>query len=198
METALNWWKCIETTRHLRGFHATSPNTARGCVKTRDDKFGNDSFCDLGNFDESGRRIQWSKNEFSHSLALEPTPRTPCVCREDLRCSDVTFRRGCFGTLGVKRTLMRVLSYILIAIGICLLARASYDECRGVTHCPVTFFRTTSMFTYSGPFNRWYLYSIPVHRDQNPSRFRQFMVIHWIYAVLIEGIGWVLYFRSKR
>jgi hypothetical protein len=43
-------------------------------VKTRDDKFGNDPFCDMRNFDEMSRRIRWSKNEFSHSLAPEPTP----------------------------------------------------------------------------------------------------------------------------
>jgi hypothetical protein len=50
------------------------PNQSRGCVKTRDDKFGNDPFCDMRNFDEMSRRIRWSKNEFSHSLSPEPTP----------------------------------------------------------------------------------------------------------------------------
>ena len=93
---------------------------------------------------------------------------------------------------------MRVLSYILIAVGICLLARAGYDEFRGVTHMPVVFFRSSSTFTYSGPFNRWYLYHIPVHREQNPKRFAEFMLTHWIYAILIEGIGCVLYFRTKK
>jgi hypothetical protein len=50
------------------------PDKSRGCVKTRGDKFGNDPFCDMKNFDEMSRRIRWSKNEFSHSLSPEPTP----------------------------------------------------------------------------------------------------------------------------
>ncbi|MGA2869865.1 MAG: hypothetical protein ABSF34_12000, partial [Verrucomicrobiota bacterium] len=50
-----------------------TPNKSRGCVKTHGDKFGNDPFCDMGNFDEMSRRIRWSKNEFSHSLSPEPT-----------------------------------------------------------------------------------------------------------------------------
>ena len=36
-------------------------------------KFGNDQISDMENFDEMSRRIEWSKNEFSHRLALEPT-----------------------------------------------------------------------------------------------------------------------------
>ena len=36
-------------------------------------KFGNDQIFDMENFDEVSRRIEWSKNEFSHRLAPEPT-----------------------------------------------------------------------------------------------------------------------------
>jgi hypothetical protein len=43
-------------------------------VKTVSRKFGNDQFFDMKNFAEMSRRIQWSKNEFSHSLSPEPTP----------------------------------------------------------------------------------------------------------------------------
>ena len=50
-----------------------TPNKSRGCVKTNGDRFGNDPFCDMGNFDKMSRRIRWSKNEFSHSLSPEPT-----------------------------------------------------------------------------------------------------------------------------
>jgi hypothetical protein len=32
-------------------------------------KFGNDQIFDMENFDEVSRRIEWSKNEFSHSLS---------------------------------------------------------------------------------------------------------------------------------
>ena len=43
-------------------------------MKTPDPKFGNDTIFDMADFDESGRWIEWSKNEFSHRLAPEPTP----------------------------------------------------------------------------------------------------------------------------
>jgi len=57
------------------------PNKSRGCVKTPDTKFGNSQIFDMVNFDETSRRIRWSKNKFSHNLALEPTP----VARPDSR-----------------------------------------------------------------------------------------------------------------
>jgi hypothetical protein len=42
-------------------------------VKSIGAKFGNDQISDMENFDEMSRRIEWSKNEFSHSLSPEPT-----------------------------------------------------------------------------------------------------------------------------
>jgi hypothetical protein len=42
-------------------------------VKSVGVKFGNDQIFDMENFDEVSRRIEWSKNEFSHRLAPEPT-----------------------------------------------------------------------------------------------------------------------------
>jgi len=33
-------------------------------------KFGNDQIFDMTNFDETSRWMGWSKNEFSHSLAI--------------------------------------------------------------------------------------------------------------------------------
>ena len=53
------------------------PNKSRGCVKSADANFGNDPIFDMRNFDESSRWIGWSKDEFSHSLALEPTATAP-------------------------------------------------------------------------------------------------------------------------
>ena len=47
-----------------------SSNHARACVKTRAPNFGNDPILVMRNFDKMSRRIQWSENEFSHSLAL--------------------------------------------------------------------------------------------------------------------------------
>ena len=57
-----------------------SPNPSRACVKSGDVNFGNDSELDMRNFDESVRWIRWSKNEFSHSLSLEPMPRSRRGC----------------------------------------------------------------------------------------------------------------------
>jgi len=42
-------------------------------------KFGNDQIFDMTNFDETSRWMGWSKNEFSHSLTLEPTATAPVV-----------------------------------------------------------------------------------------------------------------------
>lgn len=86
---------------------------------------------------------------------------------------------------------MRVLSFIAIALGIYLLASAGYDELRGVTRKPVT------LLSLKRRFNTSYLYSIPVQRQQNPELFRRFMLTHWIYAIVIEGVGCVLYLNSK-
>src|ERR1039457_532340 len=49
------------------------PNKTRACVKSVEAKFGNDQILDMTHFDEVGRRIRWSKNEFSHRLTPEPT-----------------------------------------------------------------------------------------------------------------------------
>ncbi|MGB7748384.1 MAG: hypothetical protein WBN75_13980 [Verrucomicrobiia bacterium] len=45
-------------------------------MKTLDTKIGNDQFfdIDMGNFAKSSRWMGWSKNVFSHSLSLQPTP----------------------------------------------------------------------------------------------------------------------------
>ncbi len=58
-------------------FMTTMPNQSRGCVKSADMKFGNDQIFAVRHFDVSSRWMGWSKNEFSHSLALEPTPTAP-------------------------------------------------------------------------------------------------------------------------
>jgi hypothetical protein len=48
-------------------------------VKSADLKFGNDQILGAKHFDESSKWIGWSKNEFSHSLALEPTAAVPVI-----------------------------------------------------------------------------------------------------------------------
>ena len=52
------------------------PNQPRACVKSADLKFGNDQVFDMTNFDESGRWMGWTKNEFSNRLAMEPPSRS--------------------------------------------------------------------------------------------------------------------------
>ena len=83
-----------------------------------------------------------------------------------------------------------VFSYILILLGIYLFLAAGYDEFRGVTHKPYAPIPRRR-------YNRAYLYRIPVHREQNPDLFHEFMMGHWIWAIGIEGVGWVLYVRNK-
>jgi hypothetical protein len=85
---------------------------------------------------------------------------------------------------------MRGLSYILIALGIYLLAATGYDEYRGITYKPASLLRTRR-------YNQAYLYRIPVHREQNPELFRQFMNTHWLYAVGVEGVGLILLLKNR-
>jgi len=82
-----------------------------------------------------------------------------------------------------------IVSYILILVGIYLVVTAGYDEVRGVTHKPYALGGRRN--------NQAYLYRIPVHREQNPELFGQFMLGHWIWAIGIEGIGWALYARYR-
>jgi hypothetical protein len=89
---------------------------------------------------------------------------------------------------------MRALSYILIALGIYLLAAAFYQECQGRTFKPVMLpGKATGMGA-----NQGYLYSIPVLKHQNPEFFRKFMLTHWIYAAVIEVGGCLLYWKTKQ
>jgi hypothetical protein len=83
-----------------------------------------------------------------------------------------------------------ILTYVLIVFGIYLLAAASYDEYRGATTKPVSFHRR-------GMLRGSYVNDILVRRTQNPELFGQFMLVHWIWAVGIEGVGWILYIRNK-
>jgi hypothetical protein len=89
---------------------------------------------------------------------------------------------------------MRALSYILIALGIYLLAAAFYQEYQGRTFKPAMLpGKATGMGA-----NRGYLYSIPVLKNQNPELFHKFMVTHWIYAAVVEVGGCLLYLKTKQ
>jgi hypothetical protein len=66
----------VKVSKNMTDF---SHSLSRGCVKSADMKFGNDQIFDMTNFDETSRWMGWSKNEFSHSLTLEPTATAPVV-----------------------------------------------------------------------------------------------------------------------
>jgi hypothetical protein len=85
-----------------------------------------------------------------------------------------------------------ILSYALILLGIYLLVAAGRDEFRGITTKPVT-----PIGEHRRGMGHAYLYRIPVRREQNPQLFRQFMTGHWLWAVGIEGFGWILFIRNK-
>jgi hypothetical protein len=86
-----------------------------------------------------------------------------------------------------------VLACGLILLGAYLIVASGYDEVRGVTH------KAPGV----GGGRGWgrdqsYLYRIPVRREQNPDLFREFMTAHWIWALGIEGVGWILFIRNKQ
>jgi hypothetical protein len=53
-------------------------NKLQGCVNSAAANFGNGPIYDMTHFDEVGRRIRWSKKEFSHRLSPEPTAVGAC------------------------------------------------------------------------------------------------------------------------
>jgi hypothetical protein len=82
-------------------------------------------------------------------------------------------------------------SYVLILLGIYLLATAGYDEVRGITTKPATL-----IGAHGHGMGHAYLYRIPVRREQNPELYHQYMTGHWIWAVGIECVGWIVFFRK--
>jgi hypothetical protein len=79
------------------------------------------------------------------------------------------------GSLGI----MRVLSYILIIAGLCLLVRAGYQQYRGVTDDPIDI---------SGDINR----------TKSSESFRGAIKSHWVSAGLTLFSGIVLYLIIRR
>ena len=78
-----------------------------------------------------------------------------------------------------------------MVLGIYLLVNAGFEEFHGSTTKPFALWPTRR-------YNTAYLYRIQVLRENNPELFRQFMTGHWIYACLIEGVGCVLFLRTKK
>jgi hypothetical protein len=73
---------------------------------------------------------------------------------------------------------MRVLSYILMIAGLCLLGIAAYQEWSGVTTRPITG-RTGSVV--GGPKH--------IERASDAEYFRRVMAAHWLYASIITFLG---------
>jgi uncharacterized membrane protein len=84
-------------------------------------------------------------------------------------------------------------SYVLIVLGIYLLAHAGYQEWRGDTIRPAMYLPFTKRAILErGHVNHGYQFHIHVLKKNNPELFREFMEAHWLWAVLIEVAGIVL------
>ena len=79
---------------------------------------------------------------------------------------------------------MRILSYILMAVGIFLLASDGYDEFRGVTGVPVMFGSGSYPLTFD---------SGDIIKKDNPEDFHDAMVCHWSQASMIVIAGFILF-----
>jgi p-aminobenzoyl-glutamate transporter AbgT len=77
---------------------------------------------------------------------------------------------------------MRIISYILVVVGILLLARAGYDEFRGSTRTPTSKYNPISE---------------TVTKNGNPDVFHNAMTYHWFYASMIVIAGVIAYVVDK-
>jgi hypothetical protein len=78
---------------------------------------------------------------------------------------------------------MRLLSYILMAFGVFMLASAGYDEIRGSTREPSS--------KYNG-----YTHNI-ITRENNSETFHNAMKYHWFYASMLIIAGVIAYLVDK-
>jgi hypothetical protein len=86
-----------------------------------------------------------------------------------------------FLTLGDSR-IMRIVSYIIVAVAISLLASAGYDEFRGSTHAP------------TGRYNR---ISYAITKNGNPEEFHNAMVVHLCRSLLFLLAGVILFMINR-
>jgi hypothetical protein len=78
---------------------------------------------------------------------------------------------------------MRIIAYILMAVGVLLLASAGYDEVRGSTRAP------------SGRYAGYSHYTIT--KDGDPEQFHNAMTYHWFYASMLLIAGIIAYMIDK-
>ena len=77
---------------------------------------------------------------------------------------------------------MRIFAFVLMGVGILLLASAGYGEYRGVTHAPTS------------RYNRIY-YNIT--KNGRPEEFHNAMTYHWLYASMLLIAGFIAYVIDK-
>jgi hypothetical protein len=89
-------------------------------------------------------------------------------------------------------------SYVLIILGIYLLAHAGYQELRGDTIRPEVYLPFTKRAILdTGHRNKAWQFRIHVLKKDNPELFREFMEAHWLWAIVIEAAGIVLLVRGQ-
>jgi hypothetical protein len=84
---------------------------------------------------------------------------------------------------------MRILSYILMAVGIFLLTSDGYDEIHGVTGVPVMFGSGSYPLTFD---------SEDIIKKDNPETFHDAMVCHWAQASMIAIAGFILFMIDRK
>jgi hypothetical protein len=70
---------------------------------------------------------------------------------------------------------LRVLAYVLLVVGVGLLAVAGYQQYRGVTRQPT--------LIGSGMHTSFVVSGDTIHRASHPEAFRGAMEVHWYYAL---------------
>jgi hypothetical protein len=78
---------------------------------------------------------------------------------------------------------MRIFSFILVALGILLLASIGYDEYRGITHAPSS--RYTGYSHY------------PLSKQAKPEEFHNAIVVHLTRSFLLLLAGFVLFMIDR-
>jgi hypothetical protein len=78
---------------------------------------------------------------------------------------------------------MRIFSYILIGLGVLLLASAGYDELRGGTRAPSS--RYTGYSHYA------------ITKQSKPEEFRNAMLVHWSRSFLLLLAGVILFMIDR-
>jgi hypothetical protein len=95
-----------------------------------------------------------------------------------------------FDNLTARGVPMRAMSYVLIILGIYLLASAGFEKIRGKTPRPFRYvpFSQRSLLE-NDEVDPTYKFSAPVLKSKQPEMFRGFINAHWLYAFIIEFAG---------